>query len=153
MSFRIRTADERRHETQARADALGINDAFIDELVETFYARIQKHPDLGPIFNRSITEDWHHHLTRMKDFWASVALSAGRYSGKPVPAHTKLEGVSQDHFKMWLGLFENTLHELAPHPDTVPYFMERAERIAQSLQFAMFGLPSLNSDNRAAPDT
>lgn len=147
MSFRIRTADERRQEIQAHAAALGIDDAFIDELVDTFYTRIQAHPDLGPIFNRSITEGWPHHLARMKDFWASVALSAGRYSGKPVPVHTKLSGVSQEHFKMWLGLFERTLSELAPNQDIVPYFMERAERIAQSLQFAMFGLPALNAEN------
>lgn len=146
MSFRIRTAEERRVEIQSQATALGIDDSFISELVDTFYARIQAHKDLGPIFENHITEDWPHHLARMKDFWASVALSAGRYSGKPVLKHTKLTGVREEHFAMWLSLFEETLRDIAPNPKVVPYFLERAERIAQSLKFAMFGLPSLKVD-------
>ena len=38
---------------------------------------------------------------------------------------------------------DKVLEEISPSPLTVAYFMERAERIAQSLQLAMFGLPGL----------
>ena len=76
-------------------------------------------------------------------FWSSVALNAGRYSGRPVPAHMKLEGVTREDFGEWLGLFRLTLEDIAPGAETVDYFMVRAERIAQSLQLAMFGLESL----------
>ncbi len=89
MTYRIRSAEERRAEIQANAARLGIDDAFISDLVETFYARVRAHPRLGPIFNGEI-DDWPAHLAKLKDFWASVALNAGRYSGKPVPAHMKL---------------------------------------------------------------
>jgi len=82
-------------------------------------------------------------LSTMKDFWASVAMNAGRYSGKPVPKHKKLSSVTPAHFKIWLALFEETLEETAPSPAVVSHFMERAERIAQSLQLAMFGLPGI----------
>ena len=75
----------------------------------------------------------------MKQFWASVALNAGTYSGKPVAVHQKIEGVERADFDHWLGLFRATLHDTAPTPEAADYLMIRAERIAQSLSMAMFG--------------
>ena len=143
MEVRVVSAAQRRREIQARAAEMGIDDVYIDRLVETFYERIRAHPLIGPIFEQTIGENWGPHLARMKDFWASVALNAGRYSGKPVPAHQKLDGVEPWHFNIWLALFRQTLEDTAPTPAAVPYFMERAERIAESLQLAMFGGPEL----------
>ena len=142
MAYRVRTAEERRAEIQARAAEMGIDEALISQLVETFYGHVRAHPKLGPIFGSAI-EDWDEHLPKMKAFWSSVALNSGRYTGKPVPAHQKLTGVEQADFAVWLGLFEQTLHEIAPTPEVVPYFMERAARIAESLSLAMFSLPQL----------
>jgi hemoglobin len=139
----LRTAEDRRRDIQQNADRMGIDDAHISELVETFYARIRADTTLGPIFDTEIGDNWAPHLARMKDFWASVAINAGRYNGKPVPAHQKLAGVTPAHFQIWLGLFRQTLEDTAPSADAIRYFMERAERIAKSLQLAMFGLPGL----------
>lgn len=146
---RLRTAEERRKEIQDNAALLGIDDAFIDRLVETFYGRIRDDATLGPIFNAAIGDNWGPHLATMKDFWASVAMNAGRYSGKPVPAHQKHAAIQKEHFAIWLGLFRQTLEELSGSQKTVAYFMERAERIAQSLQLALFGIPGLNSSQRS----
>ena len=140
---RLRTAQERRDEIQAHADQLGIDDAYISQLVDEFYARIREHPLIGPIFDDAIGDNWGPHLARMKDFWASVALNAGRYSGKPVPKHQRLSAAQPWHFDIWLALFRQTLEETAPSPAAVDYFMERAERIAESLKLAMFGIPGL----------
>lgn len=140
--FRVRSAEERREEILAHAAALGINEAYISTLVETFYTRVRAHPLLGPVFERAIT-DWPPHLATMKAFWASVALNAGLYSGKPVPAHAKHREIAPWHFDIWLGLFELTLRDTAPTPGAAAYFMERAERIGQSLQLAMFGYPGI----------
>ncbi|HIG23157.1 group III truncated hemoglobin [Henriciella sp.] len=142
MTYQTRSAEERRRDVQAHAASLGIDDAFIETFVETFYGRVRENDRLGPIFNGEI-DDWPDHLSKLKDFWASVAMNAGRYSGKPVPAHMKLEGVRREDFGEWLGLFRRTLEDIAPGVETVDYFMVRAERIAQSLQLAMFGLESL----------
>lgn len=155
--FRVRSAEERRLDILAQAKALGIDEAYISTLVETFYARVRAHPLLGPVFNTAIS-DWAPHLARMKDFWASVALNAGSYSGKPVPAHTKHRHIQQWHFNLWLALFRQTLIDTAPTPGAVDYFMERAERIAQSLQLAMFGYPGIpkpasTDEGRRAPQT
>jgi hemoglobin len=143
MTFRVRSAQQRREEIQLNAERLGIDDAFISDLVETFYTRVRAHPELGPIFENEIGDHWDTHLPKMKDFWSSVATNSGRYGGKPVPAHQKLSGVTASHFNTWLGLFRETLDDLATHEETPGYFMERAERIATSLQLAMFGLPGL----------
>ena len=143
MTHRLRSAEERRQDILDNAARLGIDEAYISTLVETFYTRIRSHDVLGPIFDAEIGDRWEPHLARMKGFWASVALNAGRYTGKPVPAHQKLEGVTPEHFGLWLDLFRQTLADTAPHEDAVAYFMERAERIAQSLQLAMFSLPGL----------
>src|SRR5689334_11616852 len=66
----------------------------IEDLVTTFYARIRKHPTLGPIFERVIGDDWTPHLKLMCDFWSSVMLTTGRYKGRPIPAHVR---INQQH--------------------------------------------------------
>ncbi len=143
MGGPIQLADERRQQVQLNASKMGIDDEYISLLVDTFYERIRENTLIGPIFEKAIGDEWDPHLARMKDFWASVALNAGRYSGKPVPKHQQLDGVKDWHFSIWLALFRQTLEDTAPSPAVVNYFMERAERIAQSLQLAIFGLPGI----------
>lgn len=143
MSDAVRAASERRAEIQRRANAIGIDETYISLLVDEFYRRVRSDNMLGPIFERAIGDRWHHHLSRMKSFWVSVALNAGTYSGQPVPAHKKLTTVQRAHFQHWLALFRGTLEDTAPSPEAIDYFMERAERIAESLQLAMFGFPGL----------
>jgi hemoglobin len=135
--FRVRSADDRRQDILLRAAKMGIDEAFIGALVDTFYTRVRAHPVLGPVFGAAIT-DWDPHLARMKDFWSSVALNSGRYSGRPVPAHKKHPHIQNWHFNIWLALFHQTLIDTAKTPDAVIYFMERAERIGRSVQRALF---------------
>lgn len=136
------------HREQVQRDALqlGIDEDYISTLVDTFYDRIRSHEVLGPIFSNAIGADWQPHLAKMKDFWSSVARNTGRYSGKPVPAHQKLTQVQQQHFSIWLDLFRQTLVDTAPTPQAVDYFMDRAQRIARSLQMAMFDRPGQFAD-------
>lgn len=140
---------ERREAIRAHAATLGIDEAYISTLVETFYGRVRADAVLGPVFENAIGDHWPEHLARMKDFWASVTLNAGRYSGRPVPAHKKHASIRPEHFGTWLALFEQTLVDTAPTAAAVPYFMERAHRIARSLQLALFGLPGLEAETRA----
>lgn len=44
MTMRVRSADDRRREIQENATRLGIDEAFISDLVERFYARVRAHP-------------------------------------------------------------------------------------------------------------
>ena len=143
MEVPVVSARERRAELQRKANAIGIDEAYISRLVDAFYERVRADPRLGSIFDEIIGDRWSHHLPRMKDFWASVALHAGTYSGQPVPAHMKLTRVQRSDFQIWLRLFRETLELTAPTPEATDYFMERAQRIAESLQLAMFGFPGL----------
>ncbi len=134
---------ERRQEVQEKAAAMGVDEAYVSALVNAFYSRIREDRLLGPIFDEAIGDRWGYHLEKMKDFWATVALNAGRYSGEPIPAHKKLVEVQPWHFDVWLELFEETLRDTAPTTDAVAYFMDHAGQIAKGLQIAMFGASGL----------
>jgi len=110
---------------------------FIGRLVRAFYAKIAREPRLGPIFAREIDGHWEPHLEKMTEFWCSVILKTGTYQGRPVPAHVKLADVTEADFAIWLRLFGETARELCA-PEVAAVFIERAERIAKSLQLAMF---------------
>lgn len=116
-----------------------VDEAMIRRLVFAFYGKVREDPTLAPVFAAAI-EDWQPHLEKMCDFWSSVALGSGRYKGRPVPAHFRLPGLTPAHFERWLALFRETAAEVAG-PEAAPLFVERAERIAQSLQLALFFRP------------
>lgn len=114
---------------------LGITEAMIHQVVHTFYARIRADDMLGPIFGAHVA-NWDPHLAKMVDFWSSVLLMTRRYDGRPVPAHLKIEGLGAAHFAHWLELFRATVREICP-PAAADLFIDRAERIAQSLQLSI----------------
>jgi hemoglobin len=114
----------------------GIDEALIERLVHGFYARVRADAVLGPIFEARI-KDWEPHLARMCAFWSSVALMTGRYHGTPMARHLPLP-VDGGHFDRWLALFEETAREICPG-DAEALFVERARRIAQSLELGIAG--------------
>lgn len=112
----------------------GIDEAMIDRLVETFYGKVRDDVMIGPIFADRV-ENWGPHLAQMKLFWSSVALSTGVYEGRPMPKHLPLP-IDATHFDRWLALFEETAREICP-PVAADHFMERARRIAESLELGV----------------
>jgi hemoglobin len=114
----------------------GIDESMIDRLVRSFYAKIREDALLGPIFEARI-HDWEPHLQRMCAFWSSVALMSGRYHGNPMAKHLPLP-VDARHFDRWLALFEDTAREVCP-PAAEAHFVERARRIAESLELGVAG--------------
>ncbi|MBM6582372.1 group III truncated hemoglobin [Microvirga sp. BT689] len=115
--------------------AEGVSEELIRELVETFYDRVIRDPDLGPIFHQALSGRWSQHLRLMVDFWSSIALRTGRYQGKPQAAHMKMN-LTPELFSRWLALFEQTAKEIC-EPDVAGFFMDRAVRIAESLQIGL----------------
>jgi hemoglobin len=115
--------------------ARGVTEDMIRRLVVTFYDRVLQDPELGPIFRGKLSHRWEEHLAIMVDFWSSIALRTGRYQGKPQQAHTGL-ALREDHFGRWLSLFEATAREVC-EPAVADFFLDRARRIADSLQIGL----------------
>jgi hemoglobin len=110
----------------------------ISDLVEQFYARVQRDERLAPIFKKHIPDDWGPHLETMKGFWRSVLLKTAEYGGRPVPVHVRIGGLQKDDFRVWIRLFRTTVAEVF-EPDARPIVVEAAERIATSLWLATNG--------------
>jgi hemoglobin len=116
------------------AEQTGIDAAMIDRLVRTFYGKVRQDEVLGPVFAARIS-DWEPHLARMCEFWSSVALMTGIYQGRPMEKHLPLP-VDARHFDRWLRLFGEAAREVCP-PAAADHFIERAQRIAQSLEMGI----------------
>lgn len=116
----------------------GISESSISEfqisaLVDTFYAKARRDPEIGPIFN-DLVDDWPHHLAVLKDFWSTVLLGTGRYKGNPVMRHLPI-GLGPRHFERWLALFAETAREVFP-PESAAQVIETSRMIGRSLQGA-----------------
>ena len=107
----------------------------ISHFVDQFYRRVFASEVLGPVFAEQTTQEWDHHLDKMKSFWRSVLLKSGEYKGKPVPVHNRLVGVASRHFDEWLWLFSETSSEVFSE-EAVPLVNAAAMRIATSLWLA-----------------
>lgn len=133
-----------RERAEAEMKAIGIDAAFIDRLVETFYAHVLAHPDLGPVFDARLSGRWPEHMDKMKSFWSAVAFRNGAYGGKPVQAHVGVANMTPDLFPKWLDLFSTTLDDITPNGEAKAWFMATAERIARSLTLSLFYNPAMD---------
>ena len=117
-----------------------ISEEGIRRLVDAFYAKVRRDPELAPIFLRAIPGDWQPHLNRMYAFWSSVMLTTGRYKGNPVVKHLVIPGIRPHLFERWLALFNETCGELFVE-GIGEEFRVKAARIAESLMLALFYRP------------
>lgn len=90
------------------------SDVFL--LVDTFYEKVRKNPEIGPFFNTQIT-DWPEHLEKLTDFWETNLWFERKYTGNPILAHQIVDeksnhSVEQKHFGTWLNLWFQTIDEL-----------------------------------------
>lgn len=109
----------------------GLDEIALQRLVHSFYARARVDPELGPLFTAHIA-DWPAHEARMIDFWASVALLAGRYHRNTLQAHRPLQ-LRGAHFDRWLALFDETLRQEVS-PQAHEHLLAIAQRIAATLR-------------------
>lgn len=116
-----------------------ISEVLVKRLVHAFYARVRADGVLGPIFEARIEDRWDEHLATMVDFWSSIALMTGRYSGSPHVVHRALD-LAPAHFTRWLELFDATVNDVCAGR-AAAFFVDRAHRIARSLQIGIGILP------------
>jgi len=126
-----------REAKRAEAGGLGIDDAFVSDLVDDFYGRVRADPALGPIFAARV-KDWDQHLDRMKRFWRSVLFSSGEFFGNPMLKHMAIPGLDRPLFDRWLLLFRQTLDDLGD-AEAREHVHGKARMIAASLLHGIEG--------------
>lgn len=109
-----------------------LDEAAIAALVDAFYARIRRHPELGPIFEGAV-HDWPAHLRLLTAFWSSVMLGTRSYRGNPMAVHRGVGGIHAGLFAPWLALWRETARERLA-PDDAERIIAHAERIGESLK-------------------
>ena len=118
-------------------DAAGMTEDQLRVLVDRFYGRVREDEALGPVFNGAI-DDWPAHLEKLAAFWSSVMLTTGRYKGSPMAAHLQHRArITPALFERWLALWNATCAEVM-EPAAAEALQEKAARIAESLQLALF---------------
>jgi hemoglobin len=115
-----------------------LNTAAITTLVLEFYDGVRADPELGPVFDAAIGDNWDPHLARMVDFWSTVMMGTKEFQGNVFGTHMQLSGIEPQHFRRWLALFEMTAVRLFK-PALADEFLTVARRIAASLQYGFFG--------------
>lgn len=123
------------------ADITGRDD--VENLVHSFYRKVNEDSVLSPFFNDVAHIDWEKHLPRMVDFWENVLFGTGKYDGNPMLVHRQLhqkKALHHSDFEHWVNLFVTTVDEL--------YAGEKAERIKQRAR----GIATLMEIRVTAPD-
>ena len=112
-----------------------ITEVGIATLVERFYEKVRRDPELGPVFERAI-DDWPPHKRVLRDFWSSIMLRSQRYRGNPMGVHRALPTFPQTLFHRWLALWRETAHEVFER-SAAELFVSTAERVAQGLSLGL----------------
>ena len=110
------------------------DEAAIARLVDHFYEKVRRDPQIGPIFNAAV-HDWGEHKRLLTSFWASVALRASSYRGNPMAAH-RPHPIKVEHFDRWLELWRETCNEELD-PAHAERMLEYAQRIGRSLKYGL----------------
>ena len=106
----------------------------IQILVNSFYEKVRKDDELGPIFEKHI-QDWKAHLHRMYQFWERLLFGKETYQGNPFEKHLPLP-IEKQHFGIWVQLFTDTVNEHFAGP-SAEKSKQLARNIAGTFQFRM----------------
>ena len=126
----------------------GPDRAIIHAFIVEFYARMRKHEELGPIFERHLGGAWDSHMERLTDFWMTMLGGGTLYRGNPFEVHRRIEEMAEHQFTDWLAIFESAADDCLPE-DLAVRAKERAHRIAGSLKAGLFYRP--HAISRTAP--
>jgi hemoglobin len=124
----------------------GLEEAVLEDFLRAFYGAARADALLGPAF--AGVADWEHHIATITRFWCSVALMAGGYHGQPMQAHAHL-ALRPEHFVRWLEIFERVARARLTH-EGAEHMLDRARRIARSLEMGLIPLPLPAATRRMA---
>ena len=111
----------------------------IDRVVTSFYWRIRRHPELGPVFSAHIGETeaaWRAHEEKIGRFWKNAIRREGGYDGRPMAVHRAAGDVMTEHFPLWLALFDDTAQAVLG-PEKAAAWSALAHRIGASFRMGV----------------
>jgi hemoglobin len=117
--------------------------ADIERLARAFYAKAFDDTMIGYLFTDVAELDLEAHLPRITDFWETVLLGTGSYSGGAFAVHQQLNELSPlrgGHFERWITLWSQTIDELFAGP-TAEQAKTHARRVARAFHRRLQGLP------------
>lgn len=79
---------------------------FVDE----FYSQVRQDAMLGPIFEKTVKDNWTLHLEKMYAFWNAALFGVAGFRGNPFAKHAPL-AIDEKHFDRWLELFNQTIDQ------------------------------------------
>lgn len=110
------------------------SEAAIATLVDCFYERVRRDPELGAVFNPAV-HDWPEHKALLSRFWSSVERGTRSYRGNPMAAHLR-HPVRAGHFDRWLELWRESCAEVLDAAGAAR-MIDHAERIGHSLKLGL----------------
>jgi hemoglobin len=114
-----------------------ITEEFVAQLLDSFYAKVRRDPDLGPVFDDIIRDRWPEHMQRIQSFWLmALRISRGYHGPDFMYAHLRHATIQASQLARWLDLFEDTVREMAP-ADQHERFMRIAHAMAENLQIGL----------------
>ena len=112
----------------------------IGRLLDIFYGKVSRDPQLGPMFARAVgivDADQASYLTRAADFRTSLMPHGGRNPDEPFSTHLCLPDLEPALFNRCLALFGETCTDMFD-PDLADAFRKRVERIVLRLCMRQF---------------
>jgi hemoglobin len=107
-----------------------VRDEDLEPLLVAFYAVATVDPLLGSYFTGI---DMTRHIPRIADFWSTMVFHTGRYSGSAFLPHSRMPGLTGDHFLRWVDIFEATVDSRFAGPNA-QVAKGLARRIAYGMQ-------------------
>lgn len=117
--------------------------ADVERVVRAFYAKAMTDTMIGYLFTDVAKLDLDAHIPRITDFWETVLLGSGSYSGGAFAVHQQLHDRSPlrgGHFERWITLWTLTVDERFAGP-TAEQAKAHARRVARAFDRRLQGLP------------
>ena len=114
-----------------------IDEALLRRLIDEFYARVRRDPELGPVFEAIIADRWPPHIEKILSFWMTATRAGAGYKGRDfTPAHLKHSAIRAEQLPRWLELFRATCRDLC-EPQAADVLIRIAQQMADNLEISL----------------
>jgi hemoglobin len=114
----------------AKATRRDVRDEDIESLFLEFYSVATVDPLIGSYFAGI---DMLRHMPRIVDFWSTMVFHTRRYSGSAFEPHTRMPGLTAEHFLRWVNILEATVDARFEGPNA-QVLTGLARRVAYGMQ-------------------